>query len=269
MHEYTSAGWTDYYQTRKMTLDSPKCKDIIKAGSYSMNKDIPVSLSDGIDTFPSSGSNRKIRLFKLPSIGISEIDSSTIYTISSISTITFNFPKGGEYSFSFYLIDDGYKTISSGCKGTITVYSCYESCETCSDEPYLLSHRCENCLTSSKYYPLIETRDDSIKNCYDYTTILTLTPGYYLYNGYWNECYIKCKKCITLGDDNDNKCTQCQGDLIFDYYNINNCVTKCDKYWRRDDNKIDHICLDKCNNYPYEVEGTYECVNSCMSANNN
>ena len=148
-----------------MTLDSPKCKDIIKAGSYSMNKDIPVSLSDGIDTFPSSESNRKIRLFKLPSIGISGIDPSQNYTISSI--ITFNFPKGGEYSFSFYLFDDYYKTISSVCKGTITIYSCYESCKTCSDGSYLLSHRCETCLTSSKYYPLIETKDDSIKNCHN------------------------------------------------------------------------------------------------------
>ncbi len=142
-------------------------------------------------------------------------------------------------------------------------------CETCSDESYLSSHRYETCLTSSKYYPLIDTRDNSYKNCYDSTTILSLEHGYYLYNGYWNECYYKCKKCISLGDENDHKCTQCQDDYILDNYN-NYCITKCDKYWRREDNKIEHICLDKCNDdYPYEVEDTYECVNSCISANNN
>ena len=199
-----------YNQENFTELDLNICKNITISGTYSMNKDIPVDLINGVESFSSSTTDtnqKKIRIFKLPSMGISEFDTSTFYTISSISSITFNFPKGGEYTFSFYLIDEKYKTISSVCKGTITIYSCYASCETCSGAPYLPSHRCETCLTSSKYYPLIERRYDSIKNCYDYTTILTLTPGYYLYNGYWYECYIKCKKCITLGDDNEQKGT--------------------------------------------------------------
>ena len=67
-----------------------------------------------------------------------------------------------------------------------------------------------------------------------------------------------------------NKCTQCQNNYKFDIYYENNCVNKCDKYWKTDDNKIEHICLDKCNNeYKYEVEDTYECVNKCEDANNN
>ena len=260
-----------YEYTKIITLDSPKCKNINIPGDYSMNKDIIVSLSNGIDIIPSTVSNnRLIRLFKLPPTIISGIDTSSNYIIDSISQIIFNFPKGGKYTFSFYLIDDFYKTISSVCKGTINVYSCYESCETCSTQPYLSSHRCNTCLRLSGYYPLIETQYNSIKNCYNSTTILTLEHGYYLYNGYWYECYYKCKKCISFGNDFEHKCTQCRNNFILDYYNNNYCAIKCDKYWRRDDNKIDHICLDKCNNdYPYEVEDTYECVNSCISANNN
>jgi hypothetical protein len=42
--------------------------------------------------------------------------------------------------------------------------------------------------------------------------------------------------------------------LILDY-NINNCAIKYNKYWRRNDNKIDYICLKKCNNYyPYKLK---------------
>ncbi len=238
-----------------------------------MNKDIDISLfSKGVDNFLGTTNivQKKIRIFKLPSIGISGLDTSTIYNIDKISQIIFNFPKGGVYTFSFYLINDNYKAISSICTGTINVISCYESCKTCSQEPNLPNHRCESCLASSQYYTLYKTRNDSIKNCFNSTTILSLEHEYYLYNGFWYECHNKCKKCITLGDDNDNKCTQCQDNYILDYYNINNCVTKCDKYWRREDNKLDHICFDKCNDdYPYEVEDTYECVDLCISANNN
>ena len=42
------------------------------------------------------------------------------------------------------------------------------------------------------------------------------------------------------------------------------------KYWRRDTDKIEHICIDKCNtDYPYLVVDTNECVSSCINANVN
>ncbi len=171
-----------------------------------MNKDINIKLLEGLYSFTSDKYYQKIKIFKLPSIGISEFNTSINYSINSNPIITFNFPTG-EYTFSFYLIEEYYKTISNICKGTIIVYLCNESCEKCSTESHLLNHSFETCLSSSKYYPLIETKDNTIKKCYDYTTILNLDYGYYLYNGHWNKCYYKCKKYITLGNDNGHKCT--------------------------------------------------------------
>ena len=130
-----------------------------------MNKNINIPLSDGFDS-SISNLNYQVKIFKLPSIGISEFATSNLYTKDD--SITFNFPTGGQYIFPFYLIDDNnYRTISNICKGTIIVYPCNESCETCSAESHLLNHSCETCLTSSKYYPLIETKKNTIKKCYD------------------------------------------------------------------------------------------------------
>ena len=148
--------------------------------------------------------------------------------------------------------------------------SCNESCRTCSGEEIPLSHRCSQCLNG--YYPLSERASDTVKNCYNSTTILELDNGYYYDtdDNVWKECYETCKKCSTLGTSTEHKCTSCQNNLIFDIYIKNNCITSCDKFWHRDINKINHICIDKCNsNYPYLINETNECVSSCTNANNN
>ena len=71
-------------------------------------------------------------------------------------------------------------TLSNVCTGKINVISCYESYETCSMESTISNHRCDNCLISSQYYTLFETKDNEFKNCYNSIAILNLPSGYYL-----------------------------------------------------------------------------------------
>ena len=44
------------------------------------------------------------------------------------------------------------------------------------------------------------------------------------------KCYKNCKTCKELGNKKDNKYESCKIYLIWDSYNINNCVSKWDKY---------------------------------------
>ena len=82
-HIFISYDYTNYYCTKSMFLDSPKCKNITKSGSYSMNKNINIKLSDGVDSFTSATNYQKIKIVKLPIIGISEFNTSINYSINS------------------------------------------------------------------------------------------------------------------------------------------------------------------------------------------
>ena len=82
-----------------------------------MNKDINIPLSDEVESFKTTDANSKtIKIFKLPSIGISELDASNLYT--KVDSITLIFHLKVNITFSFYLIDEFYKSISDICKGT-------------------------------------------------------------------------------------------------------------------------------------------------------
>ena len=252
----------------------PICNILSTSPKISINTAIAINIKNNINYFASNtdNSNKIIKIVEIPN-DIKNHNYKGTYNYNNIPAINFKFSTSGKYKYSFYLKDEKYKTFSNICSGTINVFSCYESCFSCLESSNKTQHKCIKCSTDNGYFRL---EKNTIKpfNCYNSKTIKELSDGYYLYisssEKYWKNCFSKCKECEELGNEIDNKCTLCKDGLIWDSYNLNNCVTKCDKYWRRDDNKIDHICLDKCNNdYPYEVEDTYECVNSCMSANNN
>ena len=226
--------------------------------------------------------NMQIKIFKLPSKGtfkyLNSGSSENIVTTQYYSfideAIIFNFQTGGTYSYSFIIYDSINELISDIYSVTITIYTCNESCLHCSTSTTPSDHKCVKCI--SEYYYL-EGRNIDPFNCYNSTTILELTNGYYLTSDsstppikFWKECYRTCKTCIELGNGTEHKCKTCQTGLIFDIYHQNNCVTSCNKYWRRDTDKIEHICIDKCDtDYPYLVIDTNECVSSCINANNN
>ena len=227
----------------------------------------------------------KIKIFKLPSKGTFIYQESGVntnlltteyYSFTDVpdATIIFNFQTGGTKTYSFLFYDETNKLISDIYTGTITISICNESCYQCSNSLPPSIHKCLSCL--NEYY-FIEGNENEPFNCYNSTTILELTNGYYLTSDsldptikFWKECYRSCKTCIESENNPNHNCKTCQNGLILDIYYPNNCVTSCNKYWRRDTDKIEHICIDKCNtDYPYLVVDTNECVSSCINANVN
>ena len=68
--------------------------------------------------------------------------------------------------------------------------------------------------------------------------------GYYDSNNKCEKCYYKCKNCLGYGDDTDNNCSECNGDMILlNDTNKNNCYNKCDNYYYFDENGA-YICTD-------------------------
>ena len=268
----------DYiYMTGYFNLSPIECSSNYDTTTYEINEDIIINLSG------KGGQGEKIRIFELPPKGTFTYKISTsspnyilnteFYTLSD-TIFYFNFPIGGEYTYSYISYDTDYYLLSGVCSGSIKIRECYQSCKKCSENGNSLTHRCNNCLTG--YFPLEERVSDTTKNCYNSTTILELNNGYYLASlsstdstQVWKECFNTCKKCSSFGDSSNHLCLSCKNGYILDSYIENNCVVSCDKFWHRDTNKINHICINECNeDYPYLVLETNECVNSCISANN-
>ena len=278
-HEYESGS--KFYNTKYFNLESPICTNEPEISGF-INTYISLDLSNN---FGSTPTDLKVRIFNIPSIGTYEYstDGGTTYNDINIeeyilitAKFRFKLSVGGTYTYSYY----GYKTtsklMSKVCTGSIKIHICNESCLYCTESEIPLSHRCTQCLVNSNYYPLEERESDSIKNCYNTTTILELDSGYYLdtfsstnHPKVWKECYRTCKTCSTIGTATKHLCKTCKEGLTLDINSGNNCVTSCESYWYRDTNKVDHICIDGCNeDYPYLVIDTKECVNSCNNANN-
>ena len=124
--------------------------------------------------------------------------------------------------------------------GTIETCKCTSniSCFFCTKESNELN-LCVSCNTG--YYPKSdEIRDDGFVNCYN-----NPPEGYYLNGQFYDKCYQSCKSCDVLGDENDNKCTECKST-----YEIKN------------DSETDNNCYEKCTyNYYYDANNKYHCIN--------
>ena len=148
---------------------------------------------------------------------------------------------------------------------------------------------CKSC--SSGYYPIVNSNagdrvavNRNYKDCYNSDTI---PSNYFLNtNNEYEECFITCKTCIEKGNQENNKCTSCIDNYIFNPKIENqNCVKKCeyyyyyncfgeykctDNYYCPETNSFfieeEKRCIDDCNNagiYSYQYEG--ECISVCPS----
>ena len=148
---------------------------------------------------------------------------------------------------------------------------------------------CKSC--SSGYYPIVNSNagnrvavNGNYKDCYNRDTI---PSNYFLNaNNEYEECFITCKTCREKGNQENNKCTSCIDNFIFNPKVENkNCVKKCEYYYyyncfgeyKCTDNfycpetnsffiEEEKRCIDDCNNagiYRYQYEG--ECISVCPS----
>ena len=118
-------------------------------------------------------------------------------------------------------------------------------CKLCNEESKSYE-RCVSCDNENGYYPKSDEPDiNSYINCYKNP------EGYFLNNLQYEPCYLSCKSCEELGDENYNKCNECKSgyEIKNDPENVNNnCYQICPNYYFYDtDNK--YKCTDD-NNCP-------------------
>ena len=125
---------------------------------------------------------------------------------------------------------------------------------------------CEIC--NEGYY---QKRNDNINkypyfNCYNNETI---GDGYYLNNTIYEPCYLSCKNCYGIGDENDNKCIECNINYTFIENNTNgNCYPICEYYYYFDNNSVYQCTSDE--NCPEGYKLIYnkrKCINNCINDN--
>ena len=149
-------------------------------------------------------------------------------------------------------------------------------CSLCNSE-----NKCLSCNDEKQYYAKKEINGDSIKNCYNTTTI---GPGYFLNmtSKLFEQCDSNCAIC-----DENKICSQCENgySLITNKNNIQKCYLNCTYYFYFDesgyhctdgDNCPPNFklingkgkCIDDCSNdnvFNYTYEYKNECFNQCPS----
>jgi len=154
----------------------------------------------------------------------------------------------------FYLNDSAKKTIDK----------CDIQCEKCSKQS-VEKELCISCNINDNYYPKINDNsnvDDFIK-CYN-----TKQEGYYLDKNQhiYMPCYSDCKNCEELGNENNNKCTECKSDYIL----VNqNCYEKCSYYHYFDFSNKYHCTLsDECpKEFNKLIKEKNQCIDECNKDN--
>ena len=189
-------------------------------------------------------------------------DNNNCLTCPDTGTIYFDLGNCTDKCDNGHFIDNSINKCK--CSSNIT-------CEICSVES-MKYNLCESCNIEDGYYPKI---NDSINigkfiNCYNKDTI---SQGYYLNinTKQYEVCFSKCKNCDELGDEYNNKCTECFPNYGFkyDFKNDRNCYEICE-YNYYFNNSV-YFCT-KDNNCPEEynllVKDKKRCIDKCIKDNN-
>ena len=200
--------------------------------------------------------------------------NNTCLTCKSTGTQFFDLGNCTDICINGYFTENNVKICK--CSSNIT-------CKYCSVESkeYNL---CESCNNEDGYYPKKDdlNNQNSFYNCYNSSSI---SEGYFLntQNKQYEPCYYTCKNCEALGDQNDNKCTECKSEYpLKDIQNDNNCYPACSNYYYFDDGnqfkctndincptgykKIEQKkkCIKYCkNDYQYQFEYNNYCYQNC------
>ena len=107
---------------------------------------------------------------------------------------------------------------------------------------------CTKCNIDQGYYQKSDEETNTVYvNCYQDP------EGYYLSNNKYYPCYLTCKSCNELGDETDNKCTQCKdGYETKPELGNNNCYEQCNDYFF-DENNIYHCRECEIENYLKDI----------------
>ena len=189
---------------------------------------------------------------------------------------------------------------------------CYEGCRTCSDkstdENDMLCNSCmngkyleyvvttdpndgslsgqytNNCIEHCDLFLYEDSQHNECVNCkesgkyfYKGECVDTILDGTYesnIFYGTLSPCYSSCKRCTSLGDSTDHKCTECNDAYEFDTNLFSNCNPKCDLtqfYFYYDSSNQFHCTTSRqCPlSYPILIESDNHCITSTQCANLN
>ena len=142
-------------------------------------------------------------------------------------------------------------------------------CLRCSQESIKIN-KCLSCNTNQGYY---KKKDDIVSENSFFDCYKNL-EGYYLNDELvFEKCYEKCKSCISKGDENNNKCSECLEPYISikDFENKNNCYNVCEYnyyYDKSENNKYKCTLNNNCpENYPKLIADKKRCIDECKNDN--
>ena len=148
-------------------------------------------------------------------------------------------------------------------KNSVKICKCIynKKCYYCTEKSNELN-LCIKCNKDEGYY---QKSDDDFTSD-GYIDCYKEPEGYYLNNEIYEKCYKTCKLCNSLGNEDDNKCTECFDEYIFinDFENIYNCYNICsyNYYYDKENNNkyqctLEDNCPEKYNKFIEEKKKMY------------
>ena len=184
--------------------------------------------------------------------GTEEYPFGSFFCIDSLDCTNsyYNFDKTeciDEIPEGYYCNDEEKKTIAK----------CQDKCQTC-DKTSVENDLCIKCNIGGLYY--------EVENFMENTNYIECSQecpdGYFLQNEKCKKCFQNCKKCNELGNSNDNKCTECNNNMIFELGS--NCYEKCpqNEYYYFDDLNQFH-CSPNCPSNYKLISSKSKCIKEC------
>ena len=134
------------------------------------------------------------------------------------------------------------------------------ACKDCPSENNA-NNLCSTCNIEKQYYPKEEGIEETLKNCYNRTTIPT---NYILNSGIYKKCYDSCQTCDLIGSLTNHNCKDCKAGYIKLKENSNNCYKICSHYYYFK-NSGEYVCLEQneCPESYKLIDGTNKCIKNC------
>ena len=184
--------------------------------------------------------------------GTEEYPENSFFCVESLdcSNSYYSFDKTeciDEIPEGYYCNDEDKKTIDK----------CQDKCQTC-DLKSVENDLCIRCNITGLYY--------EVENFMENTSYIECSKecpdGYFFENEKCKKCFQNCKKCNELGDSNDNKCKECNDNMIFELGA--NCYNKCpqNEYYYFDDSNQFHCSPDCLLNYKL-IPAKSKCIKEC------
>ena len=184
--------------------------------------------------------------------GTEEYPFGSFFCIDSLDCTNsyYNFDKTeciDEIPEGYYCNDEEKKTIAK----------CQDKCQTC-DKTSVENDLCIKCNIGGLYYEV----ENFMENMNYIECSQECPDGYFLQNEKCKKCFQNCKKCNELGNSNDNKCTECNNNMIFELGS--NCYEKCpqNEYYYFDDLNQFH-CSPNCPSNYKLISSKSKCIKEC------